>query len=93
MRWVCLSAQMFFPLKKIYYTIFKGYTPFTVIIKYWLHALRPAVYPCGLRTLHVVVCTSLSPIHFMPLYPSPSSLVATSLFFISVSLFLVCYIH
>ena len=50
------------------------------------------VYPYGLFILYIVACTSLSPIHIIPLYPAPSSLVATSLFSVSVSLFLICYI-
>ena len=29
-------------------TIFKGYTPFIVIIKYWLHSLCCTIYPCSL---------------------------------------------
>ena len=30
------------------FTIFKGYTPFIVIIKYWLYSLCCTIYPCSL---------------------------------------------
>ena len=32
---------------------FKGYTPFIVIIKYWLYSLCCTIYPCRLFTLHI----------------------------------------
>ena len=50
------------------FTIFKGYTPFIVIIKYWLYSTCCTIHPCSLFFC-LIVCTSYLPV---PLYcPSP----------------------
>ena len=41
-----------------WFTILKGYTPFIVIVKYWLHPLCCTIYPCSLFILYIIVCTS-----------------------------------
>ena len=38
---------MFIYFFKFFYTIFKGYTPFTVITKYWLY-FPCTIHPCSL---------------------------------------------
>ena len=62
------------------------------IIKYWLYSVCCTIYPWSLFIFYMVACTSLSPT-LISLSPSPSPLVTTSLFSISVSLFLLCYMH
>ena len=55
-----------------WFTIFKGYIPFRVTIKYWLCSLCYTVYPCSLVILYIIVCI------FNPLLPScPSPLHST----------------
>lgn len=58
--------------------------PYKVIITYWLYSLCCTWYPCILLILHTVVCTSSS---MLPL-PYPHPVVTSSLFPVSVSLFL-----
>ena len=41
-----------------WFTIFKDYTPFIVMIEYWQFSLCCAVYPHGTFILYVIVCTS-----------------------------------
>lgn len=41
--------------------ILNGYTPFRVIVKYYLLSLFYTMYPCSLFILYAVVCTSQSP--------------------------------
>ena len=73
-----------------YYTNFKGYFPFTVTIKYWLHspccAKHPRAYPTA-RGLY------LPPLSFALPHPHTHKLVTTSLISASVSLLLFCYSH
>ena len=67
-----------------------------VLIKCWLHSLCCTIYPCSLFILYIVVSISQSPPIYhlaLPSILSPSPLVTTSLFSISVNLFLFCYIY
>jgi len=64
--------------------IFKGYTPFIAIVKYWLYILHCTVYPCSLFILYIIVCILYS-YCALPLFPSP--LVTTSLFSIFVYMY------
>ena len=50
----------------------KGYTPFIVIIKYWLYSLCCTIYPCSLFILYRVVCGSLDLTPILPLPPAPA---------------------
>ena len=68
-------------------------SPFKVTIKYWLFSLCCTIYPCSLFILYIVVCTYLSPATYAPPHFPLPTLVTTSLFSISVSLFLFCYIR
>ena len=49
---------------------FKDYTPFILIIKYWLYLLGCTIYPCSLFILQIVVCTPQVPTPVLPLSPS-----------------------
>ena len=42
--WYCISYKCTIEL----FTIFRGYTPFTIFIKYWLYSLHYTIYPCSL---------------------------------------------
>lgn len=46
------------------FTIFKGYTSFIVILKYWLHSLCCTIYPCSLCIILYFLITKLY-------FPSP----------------------
>ena len=45
----------------------KGYTPFIVIIKYWLYSLCCIIYLYSLFILYIVVCILLDPTVFSPI--------------------------
>ena len=47
---------------------FTDYTPFKVIIKYWLYFLCCAIYPCSLYILYIVVFTSEVPTTILPTF-------------------------
>ena len=51
------------------------------------------MYAFSLFISNIVVCISLSPTPVLPLLPAISPLVITSLFFVSVTLILLLYIH
>ena len=63
----------------IWFTVFKGYTPFTVIKKCWLYFPCCMRYPCSLLGTSLTVCASYSPTPVLPLPTSLSSLVTTDL--------------
>ena len=65
--------------------IFKGYTLFIAIVKYWLYILHCIVYPCSVLILYIIVCILYS-YCALPLFPSP--LVTTSLFSIFVYMYM-----
>ena len=75
---------------------FNGYILLTLLWYITCNSLCCALYPCSLFIFKVIVCTSKSftpCLPFLPsLSPSLSSLVTTSLFWVSVSFFLFCYI-
>jgi len=70
---------------------FKDYAPFIVFIKYWLYSQYCTMYPCGFFIPNRL-CLLISYPYIAP-PPSLSPLVATSLFSVSVSLCLFCYMH
>ena len=76
---IFLSVCLFYIF--YFYTTFKGYFLFTVITKYWLHS------PCC--TIHLWAYLTSNTLYL----PLPPTVLTTSLFFISVSLLLFCYIH
>ena len=59
----------------------KGYSPFIVIIKYWLYSLCCTIYPCSLFILYRVVCGSLDLTPILPLPPAPAPPGTTGLIF------------
>ena len=67
---------------------FKRLYSIMVIVKYWLYSLFYTIDPCNLFISYIVVWTSELPTSILPLLHSFSALVTTSLFSISVSLFL-----
>ena len=69
------------------HTIFKGYFPFIVITKYWLHSPCCTVHPWAYATPSSLCLPLPHPCIISP----PSSLVTTNLH--SVSLLLFYYIH
>ena len=69
------------------FTTFKGYTPFIVMIKYWLQSPCGTIYLVAYFTHNLLISyPSIAPPNF--LFP----LVTSSLYRISVSL-LFCYLH
>ena len=66
------------------YTISKCYTPFTVITKYWLYSTCCIIHLCSLSYTREFVHPTNIPALWRPSSPSP--LLTTSLFFVSVSL-------
>ena len=75
-----------------WFTIFKYYTPFIVMIKHWLHSLCCTIYPCSLFILYKVVCTSYSLTSILSLLPFLSPLINISLFSICVKVSFLLYI-
>ena len=58
-NWTLVAVQFY--ILQIYNIVihsFKGYTPFIVIIKYWLCSCCCTIYPCSLFILYLIVCTS-----------------------------------
>ena len=45
----------------LWFSGFKGYTPFIVIKKYWLYPLCCTIHPCSSFIFYVIVCTSEFP--------------------------------
>ena len=67
--WSIVAVQYYVSYRCTIYqfTIFKGYTPFIVTIKYWLYSLCCITYPCSLFYTEYFV-----PLNSLPLYcPSP----------------------
>ena len=84
--WYCIS----FRCAKQWITVFKRYTSF-IVIKYWLYSPYCTIYPCSLFYTWQFATLNVQPLHWAS--PSLSPLVTTSLFSVSVSLLLFCYIH
>ena len=71
-------------------SLFIDYMPHKVIIKHWLNFLCYILYPCNLFVLYVVVYT-YSPLPILPLLPPIPPLVFTSLFYVSVCIWVYFY--
>ena len=87
----CARGWVGFFFLFFFYRIFKGYFLFTVITKYWFYSPCCTIHPWAYLTPNSL-CLPLSHPSIAP-PPSLSPLVTTSLFSVSVSLLLFCYIH
>ena len=88
LEWVAVafSVQVY---NTVIHNIFDDYSPFIVIIEYWLYSLCCTIYLFCLFCM--MVCVSSSPAPLLPLLSSLCQLVTTSLFSKSVNIFLVIY--
>ena len=72
-------------------SLFIDHMPHKVIIKHWLNFLCYILYPWNLFVLYVVVYTSYSPLPILPLLPPIPLLLFTSLFYVSVCIWVYFY--